>query len=92
MLLSKRDLTAMRRYARQRTSRTTLDQHAADMSFIEHATDWNHRQERHLFPELSIALDAFHNIAAIFGRETADKLAALMPQLTAEYLNAQEAV
>ncbi|WKE48118.1 hypothetical protein [Gluconobacter oxydans] len=91
MLLSKRDLTAMRRYVRQRMSSMTLDQHAADLSFIEHATDWNHRPERHLFPELSIALDAFHNIAAIFGRETADKLAALMPQLTAEYLNAQEA-
>ncbi|WP_408873323.1 hypothetical protein [Gluconobacter roseus] len=92
MLLSQRDLAAMRRYVRQCTSRTTLDQHAADLSFIEHATDWNHRQERHLFPELAAALDAFHNIAAIFGRETADKLAALMPQLTAEYLNAQETV
>lgn len=92
MLLSKRDYANLYRFARQHENSASLGQHIADQAFIQHSTDWTNRPERHLFPELSLALDAFHNIAAIFGRETADKLATLMPQLTTEYLNAQEIV
>ncbi|WP_367160163.1 hypothetical protein ABUE34_00785 [Kozakia baliensis] len=91
-LLLASDHTAMRRYIRHHTRNAPLSQHAADLSFIEHCTDWMERPERHLLPELAAALDALHNVAVMFGKETASKLAALMPQLMTEYLNTKEAV
>ncbi|WP_029603375.1 hypothetical protein [Kozakia baliensis] len=91
-LLSANDHVALHGFNKQHSNNVSLLQHAADQAWIEHRTDWNEREERHILPEIARALDALHNVAVMFGKETASKLSALMPQLMTEYLNTKEAV